>query len=99
MRLQPELVEMTINGVSVDERLQSKFADELGRSLEDARAAMSKQGSCMQLAYQITNLIPEVLLNLLSSSLTDLHLVGRGTSTDKENRDRITKASANSASS
>ena len=38
MRLQPELVEMTINGVSVDERLQSKFADELGRSLEDARA-------------------------------------------------------------
>jgi hypothetical protein len=47
----------------------------------------------LRLAWQLeiaaTSSILEVLRNLLSSSLTDLQLVGRGTSTDKENRDRI----------
>ena len=39
MRLQPELVEMTINGVSSDDATQDPTsADELGRSLEAANA-------------------------------------------------------------
>ena len=90
MRLQPELVEMTINGVSVDDRLQSRFADELGRSLEQARLV------CQDKARACTG-IPDYEFNprshkQLSELLFDtLHLVGRGGSTDKENRERIRK--------
>ena len=42
-----------------------------------------------QLANQITALIPEVLINSLIYCSKNYDLVGRGTSTDKENRDRI----------
>ena len=90
MRLQPELVQMTINGVSVDERLKNTFADELGRSLEAAKqlcqdAARDATGSP---TYEFNPRSPAQLGKLL---FEDLRLVGRGTSTDKENRDRIRK--------
>jgi DNA polymerase-1 len=88
MRLQPELVEMTVNGVSVDDRLKSRFADELGRSLEAAHEVCQ---SAARVAtgkpdYQFNPRSPTQLAALL---FDELHLVGRGTSTDKENRDRI----------
>ncbi len=88
MRLQPELVQMTINGVSVDERLQSKFADELGRSLNDARAVcqVKARASTGIPDYEFNPRSPHQLAKLF---FEDLHLVGRGTSTDRENRDRM----------
>jgi DNA polymerase len=88
MRLQPELVEMTINGVSVDERLQSKFADELGRSLDDARAVcqVKARASTGIPDYEFNPRSPSQLAKLF---FEDLHLVGRGASTDKENRERM----------
>ena len=90
MRLQPELVEMTINGVTVDERLQSKFADELGRSLEAARlVCQDKARACTGIPdYEFNPRSPNQLSKLL---FEELQLVGRGSSTDKENRDRIRK--------
>jgi uracil-DNA glycosylase family 4 len=90
MRLQPELVQMTINGVSADERLQSKFSEELGRSLEQANAV------CQDKARAATG-IPDYQFNprspkqLTSLFFDTLHLVGRGTSTDSENRNRIAR--------
>ena len=90
MRLQPELVEMSINGVSADERRQGRFADELGRSLVEAKRVCQEQS-------RIATGIPDYEFNPNSSQqlaklfFEDLRLVGRGTSTDKENRDRIRK--------
>ena len=88
MRLQPELVEMTINGVSVDERLQSKFADELGRSLDDARTLcqVKARASTGIPDYEFNPRSPHQLAKLF---FEDLHLVGRGSSTDRENRERM----------
>ena len=88
MRLQPELVQMTTNGVSVDAGLQSKFADELGRSLDDARTlCQSKARACTGIAdYEFNPRSPSQLAKLF---FEDLHLVGRGTSTDRENRERM----------
>ena len=88
MRLQPELIQMTVNGVSVDERLQSQFADELGRSLQTAN-------ELCQSAARVATGIPDFSFNprspvqLANLLFGELHLVGRGNSTDKENRDRI----------
>ena len=88
MQLQPELVEMTINGVSVDERLQSKFATELGQSLDAAReVCQSKARASTGIPdYEFNPRSPAQLAKLF---FEDLHLVGRGSSTDKENRDRM----------
>jgi uracil-DNA glycosylase family 4 len=88
MRLQPELIEMTINGVSVDERLKSRFADELGASLDSARAVCQEQARVAtgRPDYEFNPRSPAQLSQLF---FADLRLVGRGTSTDKENRDRL----------
>src|SRR5215469_12560861 len=88
MRLQPELVEMTCNGVSVDERLQSRFADELGRQLAEARELCQvKARACLGLPdYEFNPNSPVQLGDLLFSKL---QLVGRGKSTDAENRERV----------
>jgi uracil-DNA glycosylase family 4 len=90
MRLQPELVQMTINGVSVDERLKSTFADELGRSLDTANQVCQSAARVAtgQPDYSFNPRSPNQLAALLFG---ELHLVGRGTSTDKENRERIRK--------
>lgn len=90
MRLQNELVEMSIHGVQVDDKLKYTFADELGRSLEEA-------ASLCQAAARTATGKPDYSFNprsnpQLSALLFDeLQLVGRGRSTDKENRDRIRK--------
>ena len=88
MRLQPELIEMTINGVSVDEQLKSKFSDELGASLKVAYAVCQDKAriaTCIS-DYEFNPRSPNQLSKLF---FEELRLVGRGTSTDKENRERI----------
>ena len=88
MRLQPELIQMTINGVSTDVELKEQFTVELGRSLEAARAVcQSKARASTGIPdYEFNPRSPTQLAKLF---FTDLHLVGRGTSTDKENRERM----------
>ena len=87
MKLQPELVEMTINGVSVDDRLKATFTNELGRSLEAANALCQSAArvATSQPDYSFNPRSPKQLSDLL---FKELRLVGRGTSADKENRDR-----------
>jgi DNA polymerase I-like protein with 3'-5' exonuclease and polymerase domains len=90
MRLQPELVEMTSNGVMADGTRKDRLSIELGAELEEARSL------CQVKARECTG-IPDYSLNPNSSTqlatlfFDDLHLVGRGNSTDRENRDRIRK--------
>jgi uracil-DNA glycosylase family 4 len=90
MRLQPELIGMSVNGVCADPTLKTKFATELGISLAEARRV------CQETARAATR-IPDYEFNPNSSAqlsklfFEDLRLVGRGTSTDKENRDRMRK--------
>src|SRR5206468_6264542 len=88
MRLQPELVQMTVNGVPVDAALKEKFTDELGRSLEAARelCQVKARVATGDSAYSFNPRSSEQLGKLL---FTDLGLVGRGSSVDKENRERI----------
>ena len=90
MKLQPHLVEMTVNGVEADGERKDLLSVELGRELEEARRV------CQDEARGCTG-IPDYEFNPNSSHqlakllFDDLQLVGRGRSTDKENRDRIRK--------
>ena len=88
MRLQPELVEMTVNGIGIDAELKEKFADDLGTSLDAARelCQVKARVATGDTSYQFNPRSPEQVARLL---FEELHLVGRGSSTDKENRDRI----------
>ena len=88
MRLQPELVAMTVNGVLVDGELKDRFSDDLGRSLEAANTVCQEQARAATGIpdYEFNPRSPKQLATLFFG---DLQLVGRGSSTDKENRDRI----------
>jgi len=90
MRLQPELVEMTINGVQVDEQLKSELSERLERGLVEANElCQSKAREALgDGSYEFN---PRSHQQLAKLFFTDLRVVGRGTSTDKENRDRIKK--------
>jgi len=88
MRLQRHLVMMTINGVQCDVRRKEQINDELERSLEAARQLCQ---TTARLAvgdpdYEYNPRSPAHLRKLFFS---DLGLVGRGDSTDKENRERL----------
>jgi uracil-DNA glycosylase family 4 len=88
MRLQPELIQMTVNGVSIDTELKEKFTYDLGRNLEETRELCQVKARLAtgDSSYEFNPRSPAQLTKLL---FTDLQLVGRGTSTDRENRDRI----------
>ena len=88
MHLQPELVEMTSNGVSADGERKDRLSVELGRELEEARRL------CQVKAREATGVAdyefnPNSSKQLANLFFDELHLVGRGTSTDYENRERI----------
>ena len=90
MKLQPELIAASVNGVMSDVGRKDKLADELGRSLDEAKQL------CQVKARHATG-IPTYEFNPNSSHqlselfFNELRLVGRGTSTDAENRERIRK--------
>jgi uracil-DNA glycosylase family 4 len=96
MRLQPELVNMTMNGVLSDQQLKGKLDDELGRSLEVARELCQAKARVAtgQPDYQFN---PRSNVQLASLFFDELQLVGRGRSVDKENRDRIRRHSRTNA--
>ena len=88
MKLQPQLVQMTSNGVPVDDKLKDRFGLELTGELEKALAVCQTQARLAtgEPTYQFNPRSPPQLGKLL---FDELRLVGRGTSTDKENRERI----------
>jgi uracil-DNA glycosylase family 4 len=88
MKLQPHLVQMTVGGVLCDTELKQRISDGLRDSVSAARevcqsTAREALGSS---DYEFNPRSPRDLGKLF---FTDLRLVGRGTSTDKENRDRM----------
>lgn len=88
MKLQPHLVEMTCNGVRADLSLREQFADDLGRSLEEARELCQVKAR-IALSQPDYSFNPRSNKQLAELLFDELKLVGRGRSTDKENRERI----------
>jgi uracil-DNA glycosylase family 4 len=90
MRLQPHLIEASINGVMSDVGRKDKLATELGRELEVARGlCQAKARECTGIpTYELNPNSPAQLADLF---FNQLQLVGRGTSTDAENRQRISR--------
>ena len=88
MRLQPHLTRMTVGGVKADAKLKQRFTDEIGDSVEAARIVCQEaaQVATGQPNYAFNPRSPRDLGNLF---FKDLKLVGRGSSTDKENRERM----------
>lgn len=88
MRLQPHLVEMTTNGILIDSTLRETIKEELARKLEHLEAEFLRTA-------RVAAGDPELEINPRSSvQLRDLffnrlHFVGRGFSTDEDNRNRI----------
>ena len=88
MRLQSHLVTMTVNGVLLDTSLRESIAGELTKQLDDLEANFHR-------ATRLATADPELVINPRSpTQLRDLFfnklkLVGRGTSTDEENRKRF----------
>lgn len=88
MRLQPHLVEMTTNGILIDEPLRETIKEDLAKQLETLEADVLRTA-------RIATADPELEFNPRSSvQLRDLffnklHFVGRGYSTDEDNRNRI----------
>lgn len=88
MRLQNELIEMSIHGVATDGELKDKFADELGRSLEVTRELCQVKAR-MATGRDDYQFNPRSNSQLATLLFDELQLVGRGRSTDKENRERV----------
>lgn len=90
MRLQPHLIDMTTNGVLCDRELKQQFVDELTVGVEQAKQL------CIESAREASG-NPDYELNprswpaLGKLLFEDLRLVGRGTSVDAENRERMRK--------
>lgn len=88
MRLQKHLIEMTINGIMCDTARKDEVHEELERSLREARVLCQDTARVASgdAGYEFN---PRSHHDLRRLFFTDLKLVGRGDSTDKENRDRM----------
>ena len=88
MRLQPHLVRMTVGGILCDVGLKATITEQLAGDVEQARrVCQTKAAEALGLSdYEFNpNSTPDVQRLLFD----ELHLVGRGRSTDKENRKRM----------
>lgn len=88
MRLQPHLVRMVVGGVKIDLALREGINEKLREELETYRAAFHL---AVQEATGDSNYFPNPLSAPALSDLlfSRLKLVGRGSSTDEENRARM----------
>ena len=88
MQLQPELILMTVGGTKVDVPLKTQIAsalrEDLAKKYDDLQSAI--QHAVGDPEYEVNPRSPKQLSELF---FTKLRLVGRGTSTNKENRDRM----------
>jgi uracil-DNA glycosylase family 4 len=88
MRLQPHLVEMTTNGILVDSTLKESIKQDLVTQLDTLESDVLR-------AARLATADPSLALNPRSSTqlrdlfFNKLHFVGRGYSTDEDNRNRI----------
>lgn len=87
-RLAPELVKMTVGGIKIDTSLKEQLKEDLQQDVKSygerfTRLVRELTGDP---EYEINPNSPTQLARLL---FTELKLVGRGYSTDAENRDRI----------
>lgn len=90
MRLQSHLIRMTVGGVKVDLDLRDKIASDVARAVDDKLSEFYKSviEATGDSAYLPNPSSPKQMSELW---FTRLKLVGRGTSTDKENRDLMFK--------
>jgi len=88
MRLQPHLVEMTTNGILIDSTLREKIKVELTADLErlEAEFLRTARVAASDPSLEINPRSPDQLRDLFFNRL---HFVGRGYSTDEDNRNRI----------
>lgn len=88
MRLQPHLVRMTVGGVRIDLALRERINEELRQQLDQLKAAFHRtvQDACGDPTYTPNPLSANSISDLL---FTKLRLVGRGASTNDENRQRM----------
>lgn len=88
MRLQPHLVRMSLAGVRADIKMKDKIAEELAVELEQLRRKFYDR---VKSATGDRDYEPNFLSNPQMRDLyfNRLGLVGRGTSIDKENRDKF----------
>lgn len=88
MRLQPHLVTMTVNGILIDQTLRASIAQDLTKQLD----ALERE---FVLKAQIATSTPDLEINPRSATqlrdlfFNKLKFVGRGYSTDEDNRNRI----------
>jgi DNA polymerase-1 len=88
MALQPHLTRMMVGGVKVDMSLKEEIAAELSMQVEQARRqinSLAAQATHSE-TYEVNPNSPMQVRKLLFS---ELGLVGRGTSVDEENRNRM----------
>jgi uracil-DNA glycosylase family 4 len=88
MPKQPELIDMTVHGVLVDRTLKDKIARELEKDVEELKAEFHRQVAICtgDPEYKPNPASPKQMQKLYFERLK---LVGRGVSTDKENRKRM----------
>jgi uracil-DNA glycosylase family 4 len=88
MRLQPHLINMQVNGILVDKTLKTQIAEDLERDLTKQLDKLYKliQDEVGDPTYAPNLNSPVQMRTLLFDKLK---LVGRGASTNKENRDRM----------
>ena len=90
MRLQPHLIQMQVGGVKLDMDLKSSIVEKLDKELEEKLEDI--QARAAKLAGEHwRQLNPNSPKQLAQFFFGELQLVGRGSSTNKENRDRMRK--------
>lgn len=88
MRLQPHLVEMTTNGILIDQSLRASIAADLTKQLDTLEKdfLLKAQIATGEVDLQIN---PRSAPQLRDLFFNKLKFVGRGYSTDEDNRNRI----------
>lgn len=88
MQLQPHLVEMTVNGILVDSSLRGTIAADLTTKLDELERTVVNKAR-LATSDPSLELNPRSSVQLRDLFFNKLKLVGRGTSTDEENRKRF----------
>jgi uracil-DNA glycosylase len=90
MMLQPHLVQMTVGGIKCDETLKQSYVEALAEDIEKRRRSFVEacRVATHNDTYECNPLSPRDLGRLF---FEELRLVGRGVSTDVENRARLFK--------
>lgn len=88
MKLQPHLVKMTTNGILIDQSLRGTIAADLTVQLDELESRVVAKAQ-LATGDPSLELNPRSAVQLRDLFFNKLKLVGRGTSTDEENRKRF----------